>query len=358
MNELVKHIFDQHIDEYTNKSLSDLKVVRQITYSTHRLDIDLCFPYPLGEYSNQIVKKLTTKIIDILPNTSVNIDLSTEIKSTRPINNQNIAPNVKNLIAICSAKGGVGKSTTTINLAAALVQLGAKVGVLDADIYGPNIPQLLGITQQAKQQQKTFIPLKAHGIYSISIGYLVDTTTAMIWRGPMVSGALTQLLRDTAWPDLDYLLIDLPPGTGDIQLTLSQKAPLSGAVIVSTPQDIACLDARRGIEMFRKVNVPVLGVIENMSGFTCPHCTKTTDIFTKHGASNLAKQVSAPFLGTLPLSINICQDSEKGVPTVSNSPTSHESKCYINIARKLTANLSTTKQAVSSKFPPIIVEKT
>lgn len=249
---------------------------------------------------------------------------------------------IKNTIAIASGKGGVGKSTTAVNLACALVQQGKRVGLLDADIYGPNQPHMLGVLE-ADQKLKTrddkyFEPIVAHGIKSNSMGYLVDTNTPMIWRGPMVSTALQQLFFQTDWGELDYLLIDLPPGTGDIQLTLCKKVPLTGAIIVTTPQDIALLDARKGLEMFKKVDVPVLGIIENMSTHTCSQCGHTEAIFGEKGAEQMAKACEVPLLGRLPLDIQIRQAADQGQPIVVSDPEGLASKIYQVIAERIASS--------------------
>lgn len=266
----------------------------------------------------------------------------------------NPVPNIKNIIAVASGKGGVGKSTTAVNLALALAAEGHRVGILDADIYGPSVPTMLGVhTRPDVKEQKKIVPMMAHGIQSMSIGYLVETETAMIWRGPMVSGALLQLLNETLWDNLDYLIIDLPPGTGDIQLTLAQKIPVNGAVIVTTPQDLALMDARRAYEMFRKVEVPVLGVIENMSLHICSACGHAESIFGEGGGDRLAQQYDIPLLGKLPLDANIRQQTDSGKPTVVLDPGGDIAEMYRKIARQITEKLSLRGTENSSKFPTI-----
>lgn len=257
--------------------------------------------------------------------------------------NQSI-PGVKNIIAVASGKGGVGKSTTAVNLALALAAEGARVGILDADIYGPSQPQMLGVGQQrpkiiGEQGQQKMVPIEAHGIQSISMGYLVTEETPMLWRGPMATGALQQLLMQTAWDNLDYLVIDMPPGTGDIQITLAQKVPVTGAVIVTTPQDIALLDAKKGIEMFRKVNVPILGVIENMAIHICSNCGHEEHIFGEGGGERIARDYQTELLGALPLDLSIRADVDVGKPSVAADPESAISQKYRAIARKLITNV-------------------
>ncbi len=266
-------------------------------------------------------------------------------------------PNVKNIIAIASGKGGVGKSTTAVNIALALAQTGFRAGILDADIYGPSVPLMLGIHVRPEVlEQKKMLPVIAHGIQSMSIGYLIDENTPMIWRGPMVSGALQQLLNDTLWDNLDYLIIDLPPGTGDIQLTLAQKIPVTGAVIVTTPQDLALLDARRAYEMFRKVNVPVLGVVENMSLHICSECGHAEPIFGEGGGQQMAAQYGISFLGALPLALQIREQTDSGKPTVIADPMGENAKLYRQIASQLVEKLSLQGQGDSSNFPKIVIQ--
>lgn len=242
-------------------------------------------------------------------------------------------PGIKNIIAVASGKGGVGKSTTTVNLALALAAQGHKVGVLDADIYGPSIPRMLGIQgKPTSEDGKTLQPMENHGVKCMSMGFLVEEETPMIWRGPMATGALEQLLRDVAWGDLDVLVVDMPPGTGDIHLSMAQRVPITGVVIVSTPQDIALIDARKGLNMFRKVDVPVLGIVENMSYFACPHCGERTDIFSHGGAEIEAQRLEIEFLGAIPLDIKIRETSDGGAPIVVSQPDSEHAQSYLAIA--------------------------
>ena len=265
--------------------------------------------------------------------------------------------NIKNIIAVASGKGGVGKSTTAVNLALALAAEGKRAGILDADIYGPSVPLMLGITTRPEvTEERKIIPMKAHGIQSMSIGYLVDDKAPMVWRGPVATGALQQLLNDTLWEDLDYLIIDLPPGTGDIQLTLTQKVPLTGAIIVTTPQDLALLDARRACEMFRKVNVPVLGIVENMSMHVCSKCGHAEPIFGEKGGDKLALQYDVPLLGRLPLDVTIREQVDSGRPTVAADPSSANALLYRAIAREMDAKLLLQQVSDSSKFPNIVIQ--
>ncbi len=266
-------------------------------------------------------------------------------------------PQVKNIIAIASGKGGVGKSTVTTNLALALAAEGARVGILDADIYGPNQPNLLGITEKPELQGKALIPMVKYDVQSMSIGYLLDSAqTPVIWRGPMVSGALQQLLYDTLWHELDYLLIDMPPGTGDIQLTLAQKVPVSGAVIVTTPQDLALLDVQKAVNMFKKVSVPLLGVVENMAYYHCPNCQHVDAIFGEAGGKRMAEMFDLDLLGALPLNTDIRRACDAGVPLVVAEPKSEIAQLYQHIAVKMVARLALKAAPMKRRFAKIVVE--
>jgi ATP-binding protein involved in chromosome partitioning len=270
-----------------------------------------------------------------------------------PAQGKPLAPGVKAIVAVASGKGGVGKSTTAVNLALALMQLGLKIGILDADIYGPSLPRMLGISgKPVSADGKMLEPKIAHGVKCMSMGFLVPEDTPMIWRGPMVMSALQQMLRDVNWGELDIMVVDLPPGTGDAQLTMAQQVPLAGAIIVSTPQDIALLDARKGLNMFRKVDVPVLGFIENMSYFVCPHCGERSEIFSHGGARKEAQALGVDFLGEVPLDIAIRETSDAGTPIVLAQPESEHAKIYRAIAERVAAKLGGTKRAA----PKIVVE--
>lgn len=269
-----------------------------------------------------------------------------------------LLPQVRNVIAIASGKGGVGKSTTTVNLALALAAEGARVGILDADIYGPSQPMMMGISGRPESiDGQSMEPLENHGVQVMSIGFIVEPDQAMIWRGPMATQALDQLLRQTNWHDLDYLLIDMPPGTGDIQLTLSQRVPLTGAVIVTTPQDIALIDAQRGFSMFDKVGVPVLGIVENMAVYCCPNCGHTEHIFGAEGGKRMAEQRGVPYLGALPLTMKIREQADSGHPTVVAEPDSEVAGLYKAVARQVAVKVAQKAKDFSSKFPTINVSK-
>ena len=290
--------------------------------------------------------------------TSVDLDISTKISSHAVQGNLKPVPRIKNIIAIASGKGGVGKSTVAVNVALALSAEGASVGILDADIYGPSQPHMLGLTgeQPVSEDGKTMLPLRGHGLQVMSIGFLVDPDQPMVWRGPMVTSALNQLMHQTEWQDMDYLIVDMPPGTGDIQLTLSQKIPVSGAVIVTTPQNIATLDARKGLAMFRKVSISVLGVVENMSTHVCSSCGHEEAIFGAGGADQMVADFDIPLLGQLPLDARIREQSDSGSPTMISAPDSAAADAYRATAIQIAAELAPQRTDYSSKFGNIVVE--
>lgn len=276
--------------------------------------------------------------------------------SVRPGNA--LLPGVKNIIAVASGKGGVGKSTTAVNLALALAHEGARVGVLDADIYGPSLPTMLGVSERPHSEDgKTMQPLIGHGVQMMSMGLLIDADSPMIWRGPMATQALDQLLRQTQWQDVDYLIVDMPPGTGDIALTLSQRVPLTGAVIVTTPQDIALLDARKGLRMFEKVNVPVLGIVENMAVYCCPNCGHAEAIFGEGGGETMSRDFGVPLLAQLPLAAHIRAQTDAGTPTVISQPDSPAARLYLQLAQRVGMAIAAQGKDYSSKFPSITVSQ-
>jgi ATP-binding protein involved in chromosome partitioning len=324
------------VDPNTGRDLVSTKQVRQLKIEGGDVSFEVELGYPAKSQVPALRKALIAAARTLPGVENVSIQIGWKITAHAVQRGVQLLPRVKNVIAVASGKGGVGKSTTTVNLALALAAEGAKVGILDADIYGPSQPMMMGITGRPESEDgKTMMPLANYGVEVMSIGFLVDEDQAMIWRGPMATQALDQLLRQTNWGDLDYLLVDMPPGTGDIALTLSQRVPLTGAVIVSTPQDIALIDARRGIKMFERTSVPVLGIIENMSMFCCPNCGHQTAIFGTGGAEREAARLGVEFLGRLPLDAAIRELSDAGTPVVQARPDSPESVAYGAIAARV-----------------------
>jgi len=319
------------------------------------LDLTISLPYPIYQGRarwQQALQTLASTHALQLRELDFKLDIHTH--AVRPA----LKPlaGVRNIIAVASGKGGVGKSTVSANLALALHQQGARVGLLDADIYGPSVPIMLGISGKPPSLDgKTMEPLQAHGLKTNSIGFLIDDDAPAIWRGPMVSQALEQLLRQTNWGQLDYLLVDMPPGTGDIALTMSQKVPLTGAIIVTTPQDLALADARKGLRMFQKVDVPVLGVVENMSVHICPNCGHTQAIFGEHGGRDMATEYGVPWLGALPLALSIRQQTDAGCPTVQSDPHSEHARLYQDIAHALALQVAGLPRDYSARMPPVVV---
>lgn len=347
------------IDPNTGKDFISSKSAKNIKINGNDISLDIVLGYPANSVMKDVKSLITEhlKTLDDVGNITVNI--GSLIVSHKVQQGVSLLPNVKNIIAVASGKGGVGKSTTSVNLALALAAEGASVGLLDADIYGPSQPQMLGISGRPDSKDgKSMEPMEAHGIQTMSIGFLVDTDTPMVWRGPMVTGALEQLLRDTKWRDLDYLVIDLPPGTGDIQLTLAQKIPVTGAVIVTTPQDIALLDARKGLKMFEKVGIPILGIVENMSTHICSNCGHEEHIFGSGGGEAMCKDYNVDFLGSLPLDIKIREQTDDGKPTVISDPNSDIAKIYKDIARKSAIKIANAALDHRSKFPNIVIQNT
>ncbi|MDR3477757.1 MAG: iron-sulfur cluster carrier protein ApbC [Gammaproteobacteria bacterium] len=344
-------------DPYLKQDLMTAKAVQSIEINESKVGVKIVLGYPLAGFKEDYIATLKTVLAPIAGSRQIEIELQSQIVSHVGQRGIKGLPNVKNIIAVASGKGGVGKSTTAVNLAIALSKEGARVGILDADIYGPSQPMMLGAMETPElKDKKTLLPIVRHGIQSMSIGYLIGETAPMVWRGPMVSTALQQLLNDTLWDDLDYLIIDLPPGTGDIQLTLAQKIPVSGAVIVTTPQDLALLDARRAYEMFRKVSVPVLGIIENMSTHICSACGHEEAIFGEGGGLRMAGQYGIDLLGALPLDMQIRAQTDSGTPTVAFDPESKNAKIYREVARQVAAKLSLQAKDYSHKFPNIVIK--
>jgi len=347
------------VDPYMQQDLVAAKAVKNIAIDGAKVTIDLALGYPAQGSKEALAASVRERVGRVPGVESVAANISWSIVSHAVQKGVKPIAGIKNIIAVASGKGGVGKSTVAVNLALALMLEGGTIGILDADIYGPSQPRMLGANRKPESKDgKTIEPVEAYGLQSMSIGYLIDEETPMIWRGPMVTQALEQLLKDTNWRDLDYLVIDLPPGTGDTQLTLAQKVPVSGAVIVTTPQDIALLDARKGLKMFEKVEVPVLGVIENMSTHVCSKCGHEEHIFGEGGGARMAKENNIDLLGQLPLDIRIRAETDGGKPTVIAEPESNIAQQYREIARRVAARLAVQKKDFSAKFPTIVIQNT
>jgi ATP-binding protein involved in chromosome partitioning len=350
----VENVLSQIIDPYLNENILSEHIQRTVDIIDRKVVLTLCLPYP-SELSKKALELMITHSllnVDSIDAVEVNVDWS--VIEHKAHNELDAIKNVKNIIAVASGKGGVGKSTTALNLAVSLAQEGSRVGLVDADIYGPSQGHMSGVEENTRpkiENDKWFLPIERHGIKTMSMAYLVTEKTPMVWRGPMVSGALMQILTQTKWGDLDYLIIDMPPGTGDIQLTVSQKIPVSGAVIVTTPQDIALLDAQKGIEMFRKVNIPVIGVVENMSIHICSQCGHEEAIFGELGGQKISEQYHVPLLGSLPLSTYIRHQSDVGIPVVSGEE-SEVAVLYRRLASTMAAQLS--KRAENDQHIPSI----
>jgi ATP-binding protein involved in chromosome partitioning len=349
-----------YIDPYLGQSLGGAKAVSSVTLGQEALEVELVLGFPCADYIPELGAALTEFLGSLLGSTRLSLTLKAQITAHAVQRTLKPLANVKNVIAVASGKGGVGKSTTAANLALAWARQGAKVGLLDADIYGPSQPLMMGISGQkpVSEDGKHLTPLRAHGVEVMSIGFMIDQEQPMAWRGPMVTQALTQLLGETNWGELDYLVVDMPPGTGDIQLTLAQRVPVSGAVIVTTPQDIALLDARKGLKMFEKVDVRVLGVVENMSMHVCTNCGHVEHIFGSGGGARMAEQYGVKLLGELPLDIRIREDADGGSPTVVSEPDSARALAYLQMARRTAARLATLNKDYSRMFPKITIEAT
>jgi len=356
----VETAIKDYIDPYLEKDLVTAMAVKDIAVDGDKASVKIVLGYPAAGHQDSVAADIKKRVEAVDGVSSADIDVSFDIASHSVQGSLKPLQGIKNIIAVASGKGGVGKSTTSVNLALALQAEGATVGILDADIYGPSIPRMLGLSSGKPESAdgKTLEPLVGHGIQAMSIGFMIDDETPMIWRGPMVTQALEQLLTDTQWKDLDYLIIDLPPGTGDIQLTLAQKVPLTGAVIVTTPQDIALLDARKGLKMFEKVEVPVLGIVENMSIHICSECGHAEHIFGTGGGEKMSEDYDVDFLGALPLDINIRQNVDDGKPNVAIDPDSQVSMIYREIARRTAAKIALQGKEFKAAFPNIVIQNT
>ncbi len=346
------------IDPNTGKDFVSSKSVKNLQVNDGDVSFDVELGYPAKSQFPALRKALVAAARGVAGVENVSVNLAVKIAAHAAQRGVALLPSVKNIIAVASGKGGVGKSTTAANLALALAAEGASVGLLDADIYGPSQPMMMGIEGRPESEDgKTMDPLENHGVQVMSIGFLVDKDEAMIWRGPMATQALEQLLRQTNWRDLDYLIVDMPPGTGDIQLTLSQRVPMTGAVIVTTPQDIALLDAKKGIKMFEKVGVPILGIVENMAVHVCSQCGHAEHIFGEGGGKRMADEYKMEYLGGLPLDIKIRLQADSGKPTVVADPDGDVAGIYKALARKVAIKIAAKAKDFSAKFPTITVSK-
>ncbi|MCA3240085.1 MAG: iron-sulfur cluster carrier protein ApbC [Rubrivivax sp.] len=349
------------IDSATGLPLVQPKALKNLRIDGGELRFELEIGYPARSRHPEMREALAAAARTVPGVTAVHAELVTRVVSHAVQRGVQLLPGVKNIVAVASGKGGVGKSTTTVNLALALAAEGARVGILDADIYGPSQPTMLGLGGPEHRPEsddgKTMKPLAAHGVQVMSIGFMIEPDQAMIWRGPMATQALDQLLRQTNWADLDYLLVDMPPGTGDIALTLSQRVPLTGAVIVTTPQDIALLDAKKGLKMFEKVGVPILGIVENMAVYCCPNCGHTEHIFGADGGKQMAAQYGVEHLGSLPLALSIREQADSGRPTVAADPAGEIAALYRAVAQRMALAIAQKARDYSGRFPTITVSK-
>ena len=346
-------------DPETGRDLVAAKQVKNLRIAGGDVAFDVELGYPAKSLHEPLRRRLVEAARSVAGVENVSVGVSSRVVAHAVQRGVQLLPGVKNIVAVASGKGGVGKSTTAVNLALALAVEGAKVGILDADIYGPSQPMMMGIEGRPESTDgKTMEPMENYGVQVMSIGFLVNQDEAMIWRGPMATQALEQLLRQTNWGDLDYLIVDMPPGTGDIQLTLSQRVPLTGAVIVTTPQDIALLDAKKGLKMFEKVGVPILGIVENMAVHVCSNCGHAEHIFGAGGGERMAKEYGVDYLGGLPLTMSIREQADSGRPTVVSDPDGEIAAIYKSVARQMAVKIAQRAKDFSSKFPSISISKT
>jgi ATP-binding protein involved in chromosome partitioning len=346
------------IDPNTGKDFVSSKSVKNLNVTDGEVSFDVELGYPAKSQIPIFRKALIAAAKGVAGVENVSVNVTSKIVAHSAQRGVALLPQVKNIVAVASGKGGVGKSTTAVNLALALAAEGAKVGLLDADIYGPSQPMMMGIEGRPESEDgKTMEPMENYGVQVMSIGFMVAQDEAMIWRGPMATQALEQLLRQTNWKDLDYLIVDMPPGTGDIQLTLSQRVPMTGAIIVTTPQDIALLDAKKGIKMFEKVGVPILGIVENMAVHVCSKCGHTEHIFGMDGGKKMAAEYNMDYLGALPLDIQIRIQADSGKPTVISDPDGEVAGIYKAVARQVAIKIAAKAKDFSSKFPSIKISK-
>jgi ATP-binding protein involved in chromosome partitioning len=355
----VQSALKELVDPNTGKDFIATRSAKNIKISGNDVTLDIELGYPGKSQFDPIRKQVLAKLRALPGAGNVSVGITSKVVSHAVQRGVKLIPGIKNIIAVASGKGGVGKSTTAVNLALALAAEGASVGMLDADIYGPSQPMMLGISGRPESKDgKGLEPMEGHGIQAISIGFLIDVDTPMVWRGPMVTQALEQLLKETRWRDIDYLVVDLPPGTGDIQLTLAQKVPVTGAIIVTTPQDIALLDAKKGFKMFEKVGIPILGIVENMSTHICSNCGHEEHIFGAGGADRMGKEYGVEVLGSLPLDIAIREHGDSGKPTVVSDPDGRVAEIYRAIARRCAVKIAESQKDMTGKFPNIVVQNT
>ena len=354
----VRAALDAYLDPYLGETLGAAQAVRELAGDAAGYTARIVLGYPVGGYRDELTEGLNRALAAAGIGAPLAVELSADIKAHVVQRTLKPLGDIRNIVAVASGKGGVGKSTVAVNLALAWAVQGARVGILDADIYGPSQPLMLGLAgQRPVSDGKQLKPLQAHGVSAMSIGFLIDAEQPMVWRGPMVTQALTQLLSETDWGSLDYLVVDMPPGTGDIQLTLAQRVPVAGAVIVTTPQDIALADARKGLKMFEKVAVPVLGVVENMSVHVCSNCGHSEHIFGAGGGARMAGQYGVKLLGELPLDAHIREEADGGRPSVIAAPESARARYYFEMARRTAGALAVRARDRSSVFPRIVIEE-
>ena len=360
LTDKVRAALEAYVDPYLGESLGAASALREVRRSGQGFEARLALGFPVGGYQAELESALAAELAQAGIDAPLALKLETDIRTHAVQRNLKPLGEIHNVVAVASGKGGVGKSTVAVNLALAWAAQGARVGVLDADIYGPSQPMMLGLAghRPASPDGKQLRPLTSHGVSAMSIGFLVDAEQPMVWRGPMVTQALTQLLGETQWGELDYLVVDMPPGTGDIQLTLAQRVPVAGAVIVTTPQDIALADARKGLKMFEKVSVPVLGIVENMSVHVCSQCGHVDHIFGAGGGARMAAQYGVRLLGELPLDAHIREEADGGTPTVVAAPDSPRARPYFEMARRTAGALAVRARDRSGLFPKIVIEET